>query len=994
MRKKTRRLSRLLRRSLLLAPLLALPHVGCTRSQYRLQADTEAYALLDEKVGHACAVDSPPLRIDISPQSRMFDPFDPDFEPMPQDDPCSHIYMHNVDGKRGYPMWHAAGDTDTAENPGWWHSLPLDERGVLVLDADLAVELAMVHSPDYQEQLETLYLSALDVSSERFQFDTQFFGGAQLFYRADGPDTPGGSDSELSLGTYSTRGNALQMSRRFATGADLLVRFANQVVWEFSGPDSQSATALLDFTLLQPLLRNAGRDRVLERLTLAERQLLANVRAFQRYRRSFYLNIVIGRNIESRPSRRGGVFGVGLGGFTGLGGGFAGLGGGGGGAGAGFAGGGVPQAGGFLGLLQNQLQIRNLEENVARLRENLLLLEDTLREQLQVIPADATTIPNQRLQIAQARQALITAQSQLVSQQSAQEASVDDFLADLGLPPYICTEIRDPWLDRLLLISEDLKSRRTGVTDLRENLGDINTRIVNLATVETDPNTGLPQRELAWSEELASQLRALRTALVPVAQLQNQLATVDVGSVREDLQNLSESLPNRTAQAERLMQEYQQQREQICQLLQVPTIDTEVLSATEAQRLDDTLRNDLSQLEQRLEAYGQQLHEVATAITALIAEYEESAPADTPESRAQLAQRIADQAVIATQDLLAAMSDDILALQLIQARARTESIVLPEIDLTPEQAFSVARVNRRDYANARASLVDSWRLIEFNADDLESELDIVLEGELRNAPGSNNPFDLSSDSGQIRAGIRWDAPLTRLQERNTYRQSLIEFQQARRSFYQFEDQLWQLLRGQLRQAKANQINFELQRYALRSAAEQISINEDIRSLREARGLASGPTAARDQISALGDLLSAQNNFLNIWVNYEVLRRGLDFDLGVMQLTPDGYWVDPGTLRYDTIGSSTQVLGCMCGMGGRCSACSPGVIAAPEPMEGDVVDPDLLRGPVRVMPPHGPATEPRPAIIHPQDEAPYPPRSSQRRGGETFQTISLRTSPQP
>ena len=89
---------------------------------------------------------------------------------------------------------------------------------------------------------------------------------------------------------------------------------------------------------------------MLERLTLAERRLLANVRAFERYRRSFYLFVTTGRNTESTVQRSGGVFGVGLGGFTGLGGGFGGLGGGGG-AGAGVGGGGgVPQAGGFIGI--------------------------------------------------------------------------------------------------------------------------------------------------------------------------------------------------------------------------------------------------------------------------------------------------------------------------------------------------------------------------------------------------------------------------------------------------------------------------------------------------------------------------------------------------------------------------------------------------------------------------------------------------------------------
>ena len=105
----------------------------------------------------------------------------------------------------------------------------------------------------------------------------------------------------------------------------------------------------------------------------------------------------------------------------------------------------------------------------------------------------------------------------------------------------------------------------------------------------------------------------------------------------------------------------------------------------------------------------------------------------------------------------------------------------------------------------------------------------------------------------------------------------------------------------MRQLRANQINFELQRQAVRIAAEQISLNEDIRQVREVSGLPSGETAARDILFALDALLSAQNGFLNIWVNYEVVRRGLDLDLGTMELTQEGLWLDPGAIRPDTVG---------------------------------------------------------------------------------------------
>ncbi len=52
------------------------------------------------------------------------------------------------------------------------------------------------------------------------------------------------------------------------------------------------------------------------------------------------------------------------------------------------------------------------------------------------------------------------------------------------------------------------------------------------------------------------------------------------------------------------------------------------------------------------------------------------------------------------------------------------------------------------------------------------------------------------------------------------------------------------------------------------------------------------------VSALSDLLDAQNNFMSVFVNYEVQRRALDLDLGTMKLDPEGIWLDPGAMGQD------------------------------------------------------------------------------------------------
>ncbi|MFN5770556.1 MAG: hypothetical protein ACK44Z_14515, partial [Pirellulaceae bacterium] len=125
--------------------LVSVLPLGCNRAQYRMDADSEVYALIDEKA--VLERDGLVRRLEVDPRSRMFDPFNPDRPPMPEDDPAAHRYMETVDKKKHYPLWDINGHTNAAENPVWWQHLPLDERGVLVLDVDNAVQLALLHSP-------------------------------------------------------------------------------------------------------------------------------------------------------------------------------------------------------------------------------------------------------------------------------------------------------------------------------------------------------------------------------------------------------------------------------------------------------------------------------------------------------------------------------------------------------------------------------------------------------------------------------------------------------------------------------------------------------------------------------------------------------------------------------------------------------------------------------------------------------------------------------
>ena len=163
-----------------------------------------------------------------------------------------------------------------------------------------------------------------------------------------------------------------------------------------------------------------------------------------------------------------------------------------------------------------------------------------------------------------------------------------------------------------------------------------------------------------------------------------------------------------------------------------------------------------------------------------------------------------------------------LDLSLLQAQARSNSIEIVNSELSSEHAIRIARCLRRDWMNARASLVDQYRNIEFVADQLESGIDLVFNGSLSNV--GNNPFRIRTETGELQAGLQFDAPIVRQSERNAYRAALIDYQQSKRSFYEFEDSVKGDLRELVRNLGRNRVRFELDRRSVQVQIENVEIN--------------------------------------------------------------------------------------------------------------------------------------------------------------------------
>ena len=823
--------------------------IGCHRGYYRRQADAEAARLIREK-----AVDprwnSSDGTIEVDPQSRMFDPFSVDHPPIPADDAASHQFMHRVDGKEGYPHWHANGDSDYIESPDWRSYLPVDENGQVVLTLEKAYELALIHSPDLQQQRETLYLSALDVSLERFGFDSQLFTGYNTFFTSQGRFRGAGGRSTSSVQSQiGANGGGLNIQKLGITGTNFAVGLANTILFNFAGNNTQSATSLIDFSLIQPLLRGAGRERIMESLTQAERTLLANVRQIERFRRGFYLQVAIGRDAGAGPNRGGNFLGTPGSASTG--------------------------AGGYLGLLQAQQLIRNQRFNVRQQEASLALLTEFFeRERLDII------------QLKRFENSVYTEQRNLLDQLTSYQTQLDRYKLLLGLPPELDVVIDDSILDKFEFISDEVNDRLIATGELRGAAGDA-LNVVDLVFDDLGSVDDLKEGKFERPSDLVSRIEKLAPLVDQAEELLSQITEVDKKQIEADIAVLDANRDKRIAYLKQV---------------QAAVDSGEIISNVDPGLFKPDSVQDPQELRDRLakpdsvESLVNRAARLKLAFVEIQTDIAQFEKTQANLNNKELYDFIETEIQGKIPGRMSELNALVLEISLLQALARSNSVQLTKVQITDRDAIEIARCMRRDWMNARASHVDNWRNIEFVADQLEAQVDLVFEGDIGNT--GDNPFKLRYETGQLRAGFRFDAPIVRLAERNRYREALINYQQSRRQYYQFEDNVKRNLREIVRSLNQNKVAFELDRRTVQINVENVEVNRFQLEKPVAPGSTGnqlGATTAQNLTDAIVNLNRSQNSFLRTWVSFEVLRRSLDFDMGTMQLDELGFWVDPGEI---------------------------------------------------------------------------------------------------
>jgi outer membrane protein TolC len=150
----------------------------------------------------------------------------------------------------------------------------------LELDLVQALAIAAENSRDWQDQREALYRAALDLTLERWRFGWRptLTGSATVTGTGDtGGDVAAGTD--------------LGMSRLFGSGAQVVGGIGVDLLRAIASGDGFDALSSLSLSVTQPLLRGAAREVVLEPLTQAERDLVYEVRSYERFRRTFAVDV-------------------------------------------------------------------------------------------------------------------------------------------------------------------------------------------------------------------------------------------------------------------------------------------------------------------------------------------------------------------------------------------------------------------------------------------------------------------------------------------------------------------------------------------------------------------------------------------------------------------------------------------------------------------------------------------------------------------------------
>lgn len=866
--------------SCLFASVMAICLItGCARTFYREQADGQVDALLAAK----SADDRWPLInywVYPHPLSRFADVDNPDKPSMPPDDPAawftapkpqkpSHIgYSEGT----GYLSMLAEFDAINRAKPGISKEIQQeirDENAPKVvpkpvgpkpyrINLDQALELAMINSREYQAQREILYLAALPVTTELFNFMPQFLATQEAIRQWSAKESAIGPTNQWELNSVGG------VSQQFWTGAALLLRLANQTVVDVSsnkGPTISTSNLVVD--LSQPLLRGGGQAVALEPLTQAERDLLYEVRRYARYNKEFFTQIAGGPG-SGAP---GGASSLVLSSTNALN------------AGTIRA---VSPVVGYLPTVLRKLSIELQQRNV-----------DDLVELLQFYREYAKGGGISPLQVDQVEQQMLDARTQLLSQQVIYLDSIEQFNIQMGLPTDLPLELDDNALEKLreqLFRFQNLEmdARKIGeaftkLEKVENGQGTLRASMLELVRTSsfssgTQFANKFPQRLGRWQQMNSSAVENT-SAVASVLSLMGQLPGLTGGAA---FATVAHGAAPPLLRQQMIRDGLIDQREDLVDAEKPipPELDQRIFEARqefEIGAMDELMtiyknRPWLVEPNERLRQAAQD---------AIFRQIEARFSLVVDEARNELQEKY--NKLWPTLPPTTLEGRDLLRLNLNEAN---------------ELVGQIALVSRLDLMNQQALLADSWRKIAVFANSLLGTFDVRYNATMFAPPAGaiGQGFNFDGNNTRHQLIFNTELPLVRQIERNNYRASLIAYQRQRRNLQAVQDLILLQVRSRVRRLQQLEETYKIQQRALLLIYSQVSQSREQLQAPAEPGVtrdtaAAAGTATLQLLQAQRAVPQAQSNLYSTWISYLITRMELYRDLELMQIDSRGVWID-------------------------------------------------------------------------------------------------------
>lgn len=213
--------------------------------------------------------------------------------------------------------------------------------------------------------------------------------------------------------------------------------------------------------------------------------------------------------------------------------------------------------------------------------------------------------------------------------------------------------------------------------------------------------------------------------------------------------------------------------------------------------------------------------------------------------------------------------------QNLDVQAVAFDLIDPQV--SSEQMVELAKQYRLDLQTARDQIEDARRGVANAGNGMLPDLNfnaLASGGNREDTPA----IRLNSRTLEYAAGVTLDLPIDRVQERNAYRRSLIQFERQKRTFTQVNDTIVADVRDAVRGLELARVTLEIQRRAIDLAQRRVDYSNEL--------LTQGKANAREVVESTTSLLSAQDAYNQARADLQIQVLQLLRVSGTLRVDPD------------------------------------------------------------------------------------------------------------